>query len=63
VEVDMSQPTAEERAIAEKAIREAFPKDADTIIAELRWFPLEGCFGFSRWGMFVGIERDGYIHT
>lgn len=45
-----------------EAIRNAF-KDADAILAELRWDALNGCFYFSRWGMYVGVERDGYIHT
>ena len=49
--------------VVKKAIREAFPKDAEEIIAELRWHFGDGFWSFHRWGMFVGVELDGYIHT
>jgi len=43
------------------AIRKAFPDQADEILAQLRlnrdhWY-------FQRWGMYVGVEFDGHIHT
>ena len=51
------------KAIVDEAIRKAFPKDAEEIIKEVRWDALQGCYFFNRWGMYVGIEPDGYIHT
>ena len=46
-----------------KAVREAFPKDAISILHDVKWDGLNGCYFFERWGMYVGIEKDGYIHT
>jgi hypothetical protein len=45
------------------AIREAFPKDAEKIIASLRYHSGDGFWSFERHGQFVGVERSGYIHT
>jgi len=45
------------------AIRNAFPTDAESIIEQLRYHSLDGFWSFNRWGMFVGVEPDGYIHT
>jgi hypothetical protein len=47
-----------------RAIRRAYDRPrSEDVLRDLRWFPLEGCYGFS-WGtMFVGVETDGYIHT
>lgn len=33
------------------------------IIAQIKWDHLNGCYAFNRWGMYVGVERDGYIHS
>jgi hypothetical protein len=46
-----------------KSIRESYPKDADSIISELKYNSLCGYWYFTRWGMFFGIEKDGEIHT
>jgi len=27
------------------------------------WLSLEGCWMFHRWGMAIGVERDGYVHS
>ncbi len=43
------------------AIRNAFPNNADDILKELRWSMDH--FSFTRWGMYVGVECDGYIHS
>lgn len=48
-------------AVVRDAIHKAFPKDALEILRELRWN--RDHFYFRRWGMYVGVERDGYIHT
>lgn len=45
------------------AVKKAFPDQADLILAETKWDSLNGCYYFIRWGMFVGIEEDGYIHS
>ena len=59
---------AEDRALARgvhgavvDTILRAWPDQAVEILGELRnagdhWY-------FSRWGMYVGVEYDGYIHT
>lgn len=45
------------------AIQQAFPNDADDILRKLRYHSLDGYWSFVRWGMFVGVELDGHIHT
>lgn len=46
------------------AIRDAWPDKADEIIASLRHHKgFDEYYSFVRWGMFVGVELDGYIHT
>lgn len=27
------------------------------------WMGLEGCWMFRRWGMVIGVEKDGYVHS
>jgi hypothetical protein len=44
-----------------EAIKQAFPKDANEILDSLRWSGDH--FSFNRWGMYVGVELDGYIHS
>lgn len=47
-----------------EAIRNAFPKDAEEILGSLRYHGgIDKMYSFVRWGMFVGVELDGYIHT
>jgi hypothetical protein len=46
-----------------EAIQSAFPMHADEILASLRYHPGDGFWSFTRWGMFVGVERDGHVHT
>ena len=46
-----------------EAIKNAFPKDAEEILGSLRYHSLDRMYSFLRWGMFVGVELDGYIHT
>lgn len=41
----------------------AFPNNAQSILQELKWSPLGGNYFFVRWGMYVGVEPDGYIHS
>lgn len=45
------------------AIRESCFKDPEAIIASLRYHALDDFWSFERHGQFVGIERDGYLHT
>jgi hypothetical protein len=46
-----------------QAIWKAYPDQAGEIISSLEWDGLNGNFYFWRWGMYVGVELDGYIHT
>lgn len=48
-----------------ESIKRAFPKEADEILAEIEFNGLkfDPYFYFNRWGMFVGVELDGHIHT
>lgn len=61
------EPTPENPAGApepiQQAIRDAFPKDAADILRTLRWHSYESFYSFERWGMFVGVETDGHIHS
>lgn len=39
-------------------------KDAEGILADLKWDSLNKNYYFNRWGMYIGIEpNDGYIHS
>lgn len=44
-----------------ESIKKSFPDQASDILANLRWS--YDHFSFNRWGMYVGVELDGYIHT
>lgn len=46
-----------------EAIKKAFPTHADDIIKELKYDSLCDFWHFNRWGTFIGVERDGYIHS
>jgi hypothetical protein len=39
--------------------RHGILEDAPT----LKWDPLNGCYFFWHGNLFVGIEKDGYLHT
>jgi hypothetical protein len=45
-----------------QAITNSF-RDHQKILAELKWSPIDGCYFFHLYGMFVGVEVDGYIHS
>jgi hypothetical protein len=47
--------------VVRDSIKKSFPDQAKDIIASLRWSGDH--FSFTRWGMYVGVELDGYIHT
>jgi hypothetical protein len=57
--VDPSVPPA---AVIE-AIKDSFPKNADDIIASLTYHALGNFWSFNQFGMFIGVEADGYIHS
>jgi hypothetical protein len=44
-----------------EAIKKSFPNDFLSIIKDLRWSGDH--YSFNRWGMYVGVELDGHIHT
>jgi len=43
------------------SVRKSFPDQAQEILKDLRW--RGDHFAFNRWGMYVGVETDGHIHT
>lgn len=43
------------------AIKKAWPDQAKDIFNDIRWSGDH--FSFNRWGMYVGVELDGLIHT
>ncbi len=45
------------------ALIKAWPDQAVEILEQLRRDSMNGCYYFNRWGMYVGVEYDGYIHT
>jgi hypothetical protein len=47
--------------VVSASIRERFADDADAILNSLRWSGDH--FAFNKWGMYVGVELDGHIHT
>lgn len=49
--------------VAINSVRARYPKEADEILPTVRYDCCNGCWFFERWGMYVGIEKDGYIHT
>lgn len=66
----LADATEEKRAewlaeikVVTQAIRDAFPRSAYEILPKLRWHPGDDMYSFVKWGMFVGVEKDGYIHT
>lgn len=44
------------------AITKAFPKEANEMLAELKYDSIMRCWYFVRGKVFTGIEDDGYIH-
>jgi hypothetical protein len=46
---------------AAAALVRAWPDQVDSIMPEV--FPNLDHYGVRRWGLYVGIEYDGYIHT
>jgi hypothetical protein len=47
--------------VVSASIKQAFSSQADEILKQLSWSGDH--FSFNRWGMYVGVECDGYIHT
>lgn len=43
------------------AVAEAWPDQAASIFPTMR--AMSDHYSFDRWGMYVGVEPDGYIHT
>lgn len=53
-------PHAVINAIAKKFDDQSY---TDTILDQLRYDSLNGCYAFDFAGMYHGVETDGYIHT
>ena len=49
--------------VVAQAIRRSFPKECEDILKTLHWNAFGRHFYFERWGMYVGVETDGYIHS
>jgi hypothetical protein len=50
-------------AIVLENVINAFPNEATRILRELRYSALSDYWSFNLCGMYVGVERDGYIHS
>jgi hypothetical protein len=61
VNKNMNEVTPSETVV--NAIREAFPKSCDEILANMKYYPGDDFWGFSIHGIFVGVEQSGYIHS
>jgi hypothetical protein len=46
-----------------EAIQKRFPQEYSEILQDLEYDSLNGCYYFVRYGMYFGVENDGYIHT
>jgi hypothetical protein len=46
-----------------RAVYAAFPRLATNVLYDLKWDSLNGCYCFGCWGIFIGIEEDGHIHS
>jgi hypothetical protein len=46
-----------------ESVKKAFPDQANDILKSVKWDGMMGCYYFNRWGMYVGIEEDGLIHS
>ena len=58
----MSIPEPDRQTVAD-SLRRAFPHDHEEVLREMRWDGLCGCWMIERWHMWIGIERDGYVHS
>ena len=54
--------TEPDRQTVADAVGRAFP-DNPEVLAEMRWDSICGCWMIQRWGMWIGIEPDGYVHS
>lgn len=52
-----------DRATVKLAVMRAWPQEAGAILRDMRWDGLAGCWLVERYGMTIGIERDGYVHS
>lgn len=62
--METKRPRGQEpdRETVRKAVERAFPYPND-VLREMRWDSLDGCWLINRWGMTIGIETDGYVHS
>ena len=61
----MKAPAQVPQAVLEGMLK-AFPASTppvDTLLQQMRWDALNGCYYVHYMGMYVGIELDGYVHT
>lgn len=45
------------------ALQSAFPDQWEKVLKDMRWSSIDGCWYYDLYGMTVGIETDGYIHS
>jgi hypothetical protein len=50
------------RAVLDSILK-SYPDQAVEILQDLHCSHTNGCYFFQRWGMYVGVEHDGYVHT
>lgn len=46
-----------------ESIRRHYPEQADGILRVLQYDSMMQCWFFWLFGMYHGVEQDGYIHT
>lgn len=49
-------------AVLQTIIR-SWPRECESILNSLKHDALSNYWYFTRWGMFVGVEKDGYAHS
>jgi hypothetical protein len=46
-----------------ESIKKSFPNESDNIINNMIFHIRDNFWSFVRYGMFIGVEQDGYIHS
>lgn len=50
-------------AVAIENVINSFTDQAEEILKSIKYDYMNRCWFFTRWGMYIGIEADGYIHS
>ena len=52
-----------DRETVRQAVWDAWPQEGAAILREMTWDGLNGCWMIERYGISIGIETDGYVHS